>query len=43
MMSFKDSMMRGLAMYGMSSTTQYGRANDTTLADLINEANKSAR
>lgn len=37
---FHDARSR---LYGMSSTTQYGRANDTILADLINEANKSAR
>ena len=31
-MSLKDSMIRGLAVYGLSS-----------LVDLINEANKNAR
>lgn len=42
-MSLKDSMIRGLAMYGLSSMSQYGRANSSTRVDLINEANKDAR
>ena len=42
-MSLKDSMIRGLAMYGLSSMSQYGRANSSTLVDLINEAYKDAR
>ena len=41
-MSLKDSMIRGLAVYGLSSMSQCGRANNSTL-DLINEANKNAR
>ena len=43
MMSPKDSMMRGLAGAGLSSMSQCGRANSSTLVDLINEANKNAR
>ena len=39
-MSLKDSMIRGLAVYGLSSMSQCGRANSSTLVDLINEANK---
>ena len=35
MMSLKDSMIRGLAVYGLSSMS--------TLVDLINKANKNAR
>lgn len=42
-MTFKDSMMHGLAMYGMSSMSQYGRANTNMLVDLINEAKKTTR
>ena len=37
-MSLKDSMIRGLAVYGLSSMSQCGRANSSTLVDLINEA-----
>ena len=43
MMSLKDSMIRGLAMYGLSSMSQYGRANSSTLVDLIHEAHTDAR
>ena len=43
MMSLKDSMIRGLAMYGATSLAQSGHANSSTLVDLINEANKNAR
>ena len=43
MMSLKDSMIRGLAVYGLSSMSQCGRANSSTLVDLINNANKNAR
>ena len=43
MMSLKESMIRGLAVYGLSSMSQCGRANSSTLVDLINEANKNAR
>ena len=42
-MSLKDSMIRGLAVYGLSSMSQCGRANSSTLVDLINKANKDAR
>ena len=37
MMSLKDSMIRGLAVYGLSSMSQCGRANSSTLVDLIND------
>ena len=42
-MSLKDSMIRGLAVYGLSSMSQCGRANSSTLVDLINKANKNHR
>ena len=42
-MSLKDSMIRGLALSGMDAMSQCGRANSSTLVDLINEANKNAR
>ncbi|MDU2422658.1 MAG: hypothetical protein E6586_04675 [Bifidobacterium scardovii] len=42
-MSFKDSMIRGLAMYGMSAMSQYGRPTTTMMRDMIDEADKSAR
>ena len=32
-MSLKDSMIRGLAVYGLSSMSQCGRANSSTLVD----------
>ena len=40
-MSLKDSMIRGLAVYGLSSMSQCGRANSSTLVDLINEATRT--
>lgn len=42
-MSFKDSMIRGLAMYGLSSMSQYGLANSKVLTDLVNGDDKNAR
>lgn len=43
-MSFKDSMLRGLAMYGMSSIAQSSFSNTKVLSDLVNLANgKTAR
>ena len=42
-MSLKDSMIRGLAVYGLSSMIQCGRSNSSTLVYMINEANKNAR
>ena len=42
-MSLKDSMIRGLAVYGLSSMSQSGRANRSTLVELIKEDNKNAR
>lgn len=38
MMSLKDSMIRGLAVYGLSSICQYGSRNSSTPVDLINKA-----
>lgn len=38
-MSFKDSMMRGLAMYGMSTMSQSNISNTKVLSDLIDIAN----
>ena len=42
-MSFKDSMMRGLALYGASTMAQHTMGNTKVLSDLVNEAQKTAR
>ncbi|WP_276312614.1 hypothetical protein [Bifidobacterium santillanense] len=44
-MSFKDSMLRGLAMYGASSMAKSGYANSKVMLDIINDArsDESAR
>ncbi|WP_276312615.1 hypothetical protein [Bifidobacterium santillanense] len=42
-MSFKDSMMRGLAMYGVNAMAQNGYANSKVMADIINDADKLTR
>ncbi|WP_269082760.1 hypothetical protein [Bifidobacterium aesculapii] len=42
-MSFKDSMMRGLALYGASAMAQHSMGNTKVLSDLVNEAQKTAR
>ncbi|KFI51419.1 MULTISPECIES: hypothetical protein [Bifidobacterium] len=41
-MSFKDSMVRGLALYGASTMAQYTMGNTKVLADIIND-NKIGR
>lgn len=41
-MSFKDSMVRGLALYGASTMAQYAMGNTKVLADIIND-NKIGR
>ncbi|WP_274608020.1 MULTISPECIES: hypothetical protein [Bifidobacterium] len=38
-MSLKDSMMRGLAMYGMSAMAKSAPASSKVLNDIINAAN----
>lgn len=42
-MSFKDSMIRGFAMYGLSSMSQYGRASSKVFVDLMKGDGKDAR
>ncbi|WP_263862619.1 hypothetical protein [Bifidobacterium platyrrhinorum] len=42
-MSFKDSMLRGLAMYGASTMAQHSMGSAKVLSDLVNESNKLAR
>lgn len=42
-MSFKDSMIRGLAMYGLSSMSQYSRASSKVFVDLMKGDDKDAR
>ena len=42
-MSFKDSMIRGLAMYGASAMAQHSMGNPKVLSDIINDAQKIAR
>ncbi|WP_269082759.1 hypothetical protein [Bifidobacterium aesculapii] len=42
-MSFKDSMIRGLAMYGASTMAQHTFGNTKVLSDLVNDAQKTAR
>ncbi|OZG57102.1 MULTISPECIES: hypothetical protein [Bifidobacterium] len=42
-MSFKDSMIRGLAMYGVSSMAQAGMTNAKVMRDIINDVEKNAR
>lgn len=42
-MSFKDSMIRGLAMYGLSSMNQYGRATSKVFVELMKGDDKDAR
>ncbi|KAB8286988.1 hypothetical protein DSM100688_1939 [Bifidobacterium ramosum] len=37
-MSLKDSMMRGLAMYGMSAMAKSAPASSKVLADILNAA-----
>ena len=41
-MSFKDSMVRGLALYGASMMAQYTPGNAKVMADTISD-NKIAR
>ncbi|WP_272869061.1 hypothetical protein [Bifidobacterium longum] len=43
MMSLKDSMIRGLAMYGATSLARSGHANSQMILDIINDTNKDAR
>jgi len=42
-MSFKDSMIRGLAMYGATTMAQSTMGNAKVLSDIINDAQKIAR
>ncbi|KFI94469.1 MULTISPECIES: hypothetical protein [Bifidobacterium] len=42
-MSFKDSMIRGLAMYGASTMAQHSMGNTKVLSDLVNESDKLGR
>ncbi|NMM97873.1 MULTISPECIES: hypothetical protein [Bifidobacterium] len=42
-MSFKDSMLRGLAMYGVNSMAQSGPSNNQMIADILNDVTKTAR
>ncbi|WP_277745262.1 hypothetical protein [Bifidobacterium callitrichidarum] len=42
-MSIKDSMLRGLAMYGVNSMAQAGLSNSKVMADIINDVDKNAR
>lgn len=42
-MSFKDSMIRGFAMYGLSSMSQYGSASSKVFVDLMKGDDKDAR
>ena len=42
-MSLKDSMIRGLAMYGASSMSQYAAGSAKVITDIINSADKTAR
>ncbi|WP_275575567.1 hypothetical protein [Bifidobacterium aerophilum] len=42
-MSIKDSMLRGLALYGANAMAQHSFANTKVLNDLINDANETAR
>ncbi|WP_263390563.1 hypothetical protein [Bifidobacterium rousetti] len=42
-MSFKDSMLRGLAMYGVNSMAQNGYANYKVMSDIINDVDKTNR
>ncbi|WP_263862616.1 hypothetical protein [Bifidobacterium platyrrhinorum] len=41
-MSFKDSMLRGLAMYGASTMAQSSARNAQVLVDIVNDT-KTAR
>lgn len=43
MMSFKDSMVHGLALYGMDAMARSGYANSKMFADIVNGVNKNAR
>lgn len=42
-MSLKDSIIRGLTMYGVSSMAQSGMGNAKVLRDIINDVEKNAR
>lgn len=42
-MSFKDSMIRGFAMYGLSSMSQCGHASSKVFVDLMKGDDKVAR
>ena len=42
-MSLKDSMIRGLAMYGATSLAQSGHAHTQIMLDCINDTDKNAR
>lgn len=42
-MSLKDSMMRGLALYGVSSMAQSGMASGKIMADVLKDVEKNAR
>lgn len=43
MMSLKDSMVHGLALYGMDAMARSGYANSKMFADIVNGVNKSVR
>lgn len=42
-MSFKDSVMRGLALYGISSMAQSGMYNGKIMVDALKDVEKNAR
>ncbi|KAB7788393.1 MULTISPECIES: hypothetical protein [Bifidobacterium] len=42
-MSLKDSMLRGLALYGANSVAQPGMKNGQVVADIVNDSEKIAR
>ena len=42
-MSLKDSMIRGLAMYGATPLAQSGHADYQMILDIINDTAKNAR
>jgi hypothetical protein len=43
MMSLKDSMIRGLAMYGATPLAQSGHAYSQMILDIINDTDKNDR
>lgn len=42
-MSLKDSMIRGFAMYGVTSMAQSGHSNSQMILDVLNDVDKNAR